>query len=77
MNIYLIELTKEGEKKSTVDCYEGFVVVASNPEEARSLCPHGDEGEFFWTNPKMAKAAKIGKTHLKTPRVILASFHAG
>lgn len=78
MNIYLIEPTEDGKRHVSYDCYDGYVVIASNEENARKLCYIGDEGDI-WTKQEYSKCTKIGETTITmaTTRVVLASFRAG
>ena len=72
MNIYIVSIPME---EVHYDCYDSHVVVATNPKEARFICPHADEGAQVW---KTSKVVKIGTTSkYKKPRVILSSFNAG
>ncbi|KKL97280.1 hypothetical protein LCGC14_1836080 [marine sediment metagenome] len=68
--VYLLEVTEKGS-----DSYSGHVVIAKNEDEARGLCPHGDEGDI-WKLREHSTCTKIGTSTQET-RYVLGSFHAG
>lgn len=73
MNIYLIK-TKQTAK---YDEYNGHVVAALTPLQARKLCPSADEGPI-WLSPQTSSCKLIGISNtITTSQVILSSFNAG
>ncbi len=72
-NIYLLEATKDAHQD--YDTYDSHVVIAKNEDEARKLCPHGDEGGA-WHIEKQSTCTKIGSSTLESQHVI-GSFNAG
>ena len=59
------------------DSYDAHVVCAENEEQAREMCPNGDEGSDTWTKPSNSDCVEVGTSNENTPRVILSSFNAG
>jgi hypothetical protein len=84
MKLWILKPTKEGDKKTTYDCHDGFVVRARTEEEARALADNtrGDEaprvdnkGRRFWVSPELSTCEELGKRG--EPGVVLGSFNAG
>jgi hypothetical protein len=71
-NMYLLT-TKE---HIDYDSYNAHVVIAKNEDEARSLCPHGDEGDIWNIYREHSSCIKIGTSLLESQH-ILGSFNAG
>jgi hypothetical protein len=89
-NIYLLEMTKAGNKESpNYDVSYRFVVIATTEEEARKLaqsqgedeCDYGDykRNKPFWTEPKYTSIEVIGTTATfdDSVRVVANCFNAG
>lgn len=79
MNIYKIERTDEGE----YDEYDGAVVVAKSPQDAKKIHPdpsgeQPDGSTWCWVTPDLIAVEYIGKAGAKDRRgVVLADFRAG
>ncbi len=71
--VYLLETTQDAYQG--YDVFDSHVVIAKNEDEARSLCPYGDEGDI-WTIRKYSSCKKIGNSTLESQHV-LGSFNAG
>lgn len=59
------------------DAYDGHIIIAENPKEARELCPYGVEGKQAWLNPKYSMVRPVGTTKRKKSVVLLSSYNAG
>jgi hypothetical protein len=69
--IYLI-VTDEG----GYDSYDGHVVIADSPKEARGMCVIGYQQKDSFTNVKLSKLKRIGSSNQKKG-IVLSSFNAG
>lgn len=58
------------------DEYDGFVVSAPDPQTAKQLCK-AHCGRANWADFNDPHITVVGRSRLKTPRVVLASFNAG
>ena len=76
-NIYLLVPTDYGDNKVSYGCYAGHVIIADSPEEARKLCPDGDEGIGFWEQHEYATCKKIGESTRLGKKTVLSSFISG
>jgi len=77
MRIFL--LTVKDAFNGGYDSYSGHVIRAENEENARAICPKGDEGDV-WTDPDKSncEALTLLNSYVNgTTCVILSSFHAG
>lgn len=78
MKIYKLSQTvNEG-----YDTYSDCVVVAKNPEDAKTIHPYGDDisdnNNYDWTTIENVFVEEIGTANNKQKRgVVCASFHAG
>lgn len=67
----------------TYDGYSDHVVIAYSEEEARKLCPRGDEcyprENNVWLDSQQTACVEIGTAHnQENPSfVVCSSFHAG
>lgn len=77
MILYLLERSRIS--AAGYDEAMGFVVAASNPDEARELASKqaGDEGAAAWLAPSLTTCREIGSGETQTSGVILRSFNAG
>ena len=73
-SIYL--LTAKDSAYGGYDSYDSHVVIAKNEEEARTLCPNGDEGDIWNLYREHSSCEKIGSSTLESKHV-LGSFNAG
>jgi len=77
MKIYLIK-TKKEEAEVGYDEYDGHVIVANTEQEARALCPNGDEGKATWDSSEYSTCEELGETtKFNEPSVLLSSYNAG
>lgn len=56
------------------DEYDGQIVCAASPKEARELCVFGDEGDI-WKNPALVSCKVLVPT--KKTGMIMASYNGG
>lgn len=76
MQVWLLKL-KAG-RGSTLDCAEGFVVVAPSERRARELASGepGDEGAAAWLDEAQSTCAPLILPRMSA-RVVLRAFNAG
>ena len=75
-NIYLLGLATDEHaypQGDWYDCYDGHIVIADTPEEARKSCPYDKEGSI-WTDSNKTTCKKIGESN-KQKEVVLSSYN--
>lgn len=72
MKLWLLKRINEATR---YDEYFGHVVRAPNEIVARALCPHGDEGAEFWSDPEKTLCTELPVSGDMC--VILSDFNAG
>jgi len=72
MNIYLVK-----NDTFTWDQYDGFVVAAESPKEAKRMID-GNTSDYAWNQEGKITCSKIGRAEEKVkPGILLSSYNAG
>ena len=72
--IYLIQATNKSD--GGYDSFDSHVVIADTEEEARSMCPTGDQHTDDFTNPIYSDIKIIGISD-EMKGIVISSFNAG